>query len=81
MPPDDGSAIHWQAVRTQGHTGLELAPDSALCVTVPGAAALWEDTVKNFGTLDLKQAWPQSIIISLCIRTASCLPIHSNTKY
>lgn len=45
-----------QAVRAQGITGHELPADSALCVTVPGAAALWEDMVKIFGTLDLKQA-------------------------
>lgn len=42
-------------MRAQGKTGTELPPDSALCVTVPGAAALWEDTVKGFGKLDLKQ--------------------------
>ena len=44
-----------QEVRKRGIGGPELPPGSALCVTVPGAPALWEDTVKTFGKLDLKQ--------------------------
>ena len=34
---------------------MEFEPYSALTVTVPGAAAAWEDTVKMYGRLSLKQ--------------------------
>ena len=44
-----------QEVRKRGIGGPELPPGSALCVTVPGAPALWEDTIRAFGKLDLKQ--------------------------
>lgn len=44
-----------QEVRRRGICGPELPAGSALCVTVPGAPALWEDTVKAFGKLSLKQ--------------------------
>ena len=44
-----------QEVRRRGICGPELPAGSALCVTVPGAPALWEDTVKAFGKLNLKQ--------------------------
>ncbi|BDA50498.1 Glutathione hydrolase proenzyme [Coccomyxa sp. Obi] len=50
-----------EAVRAQGIKGHELPADSALCVTVPGAAALWEDTVKSFGTLSLEQVLQPAI--------------------
>ncbi len=49
------SDVHAQEVRRRGIEGPELPPGSALCVTVPGAPALWEDTVKTFGKLSLKQ--------------------------
>ena len=49
------TAIHTQEVRRRGVEGPELPPGSALCVTVPGAPALWEDTVKTFGKLSLEQ--------------------------
>lgn len=42
-------------MRSRGHKGTELPPDSALTVTVPGAAALWEDVTKTFGSLPLAQ--------------------------
>lgn len=42
-------------MRAQGILGLDLPPFSALTVTVPGAAALWEDVVKLYGKLSLKQ--------------------------
>ena len=52
----DREMCSWvQEVRKRGIGGPELPPGSALCVTVPGAPALWEDTVKTFGRLDLKQ--------------------------
>ena len=35
--------------------GGEFEPFSALTVTVPGAAAAWEDTVKMYGKLSLKE--------------------------
>ena len=49
------SNMHTQEVRRRGIEGPELPPGSALCVTVPGAPALWEDTVKTFGKLSLRQ--------------------------
>ena len=42
-----------QAVRAKGIKGHELPPYSALTVPVPGAAALWEDVVKEFGSKSL----------------------------
>ena len=50
-----------QEVRRRGFCGPELPHGSALCVTVPGAAALWEDTVKTFGKLSLKQVCTQPL--------------------
>ncbi|CAK0786946.1 hypothetical protein CVIRNUC_010160 [Coccomyxa viridis] len=50
-----------EEVRKRGIGGPELPPGSALCVTVPGAPALWEDTVKTFGRLDLKQVLQPAI--------------------
>ena len=44
-----------QHVRSLGHHGLDMPPFSALTVTVPGAAALWEDVIKTYGNLTLKQ--------------------------
>ncbi len=35
--------------------GSELPCRGALAVTVPGAAALWEDTIKAFGKLPLAE--------------------------
>ena len=45
-----------QHVRSLGIDGLDMPPFSALTVTVPGAAALWEDVIKKHGKLTLKQA-------------------------
>jgi gamma-glutamyltranspeptidase len=45
-------------VRERGIAGSELPARGALAVTVPGAAALWEDAVKAFGKLSLAQARP-----------------------
>ena len=59
-------------MRRRGIGGPELPPGSALCVTVPGAPALWEDTVKTFGKLDLKQVWVLNRHIS-APSTAYCL--------
>ncbi len=63
-----GGNVHcWaQAVRRLGHKGTELPPESALTVTVPGAAALWEDAVKTFGSLPLAQAWPFLLSLPCC---------------
>ena len=44
-----------QKARELGVKGMEFEPYSALTVTVPGAAAAWEDTVKMYGKLSLKQ--------------------------
>ena len=51
----DTAAPTGQAVRERGITGSELPVRGALAVTVPGAAALWEDTVKAFGKLPLAE--------------------------
>lgn len=45
-----------QAVRGKGIEGHELPPYSALTVPVPGAAALWEDVVKQHGSKPLAEA-------------------------
>ncbi len=44
-----------EAIRAAGITGSELPPSSALSVTVPGAAALWEDVLQQWGTRSLQQ--------------------------
>ena len=44
-----------QAVRGKGVKGNTLPTASALTVTVPGTAAMWEDTVTHFGRLPLSQ--------------------------
>lgn len=46
-----------QKARELGVTGGEFEPFSALTVTVPGAAAAWEDTIKTYGKLSLKEVW------------------------
>ena len=43
------------AVRARGMRGTALPPFHALAVTVPGAAAAWEDAVKQWGKLPLAQ--------------------------
>ena len=61
---------HAQEVRRRGICGPELPAGSALCVTVPGAPALWEDTVKAFGKLSLEQVpggFPQAAC-PLCLQ-------------
>ena len=51
-----GNHLLWvQEVRSRGITGLDLPSFSALTVTVPGAPALWEDVIRSFGKLSLKQ--------------------------
>ena len=55
-----------QAVRERGVSGSELPARSALAVTVPGAAALWEDTIKTFGKLSLAEVRRPT-----CLRVAS----------
>ena len=44
---------------SQGMRPLELK--SGLCVTVPGAAMLWEDSVKEFGNLSMKEVLEPAI--------------------
>ena len=45
-----------EAVRERGVRGGALPPFHALTVTVPGAAAAWEDAVRLWGKLSLEQA-------------------------
>lgn len=43
-------------VRSRGISGSALPPFHAITVTVPGAAAAWEDAAHRWGTLPLSQA-------------------------
>ena len=43
-------------VRARGIKGSALPPFHAITVTVPGAAAAWEDAAQQWGTLPLSQA-------------------------
>lgn len=58
-----------QKAREMGCKGSEFPPFSALTVTVPGAAAAWEDTIKTYGKLSLKQVMCNSMS---CSCHASC---------
>ena len=49
------SGLTLEAVRKLGIKGTALPPFHTVTVTVPGAAAAWEDAVKQWGTLDLEQ--------------------------
>ena len=53
FPSDNVSDV--QKARELGCKSSEFPPFSALTVTVPGAAAAWEDTLKTFGKLSLKE--------------------------
>ncbi|KAK9835342.1 hypothetical protein WJX81_003771 [Elliptochloris bilobata] len=55
------AALTLEAVRERGITGSELPMRGALAVTVPGAAALWEDTIKAFGKLPLAEVLQPAI--------------------
>uniref|UniRef100_A0A383V5K4 Gamma-glutamyltransferase n=1 Tax=Tetradesmus obliquus TaxID=3088 RepID=A0A383V5K4_TETOB len=44
------AGLSLEAVRAAGITGSELPPRHALTVSVPGAAALWEDSVTHWGS-------------------------------
>ena len=55
-----------EAVRERGVHGGALPPFHALTVTVPGAAAAWEDAVRLWGKLSLQQ---------VCLRCRSCLRV------
>jgi len=44
------AALSLQAVRAAGITDSQLPTRSALCATVPGAVAFWEDAVKHWGS-------------------------------
>lgn len=54
-------ALTLQKARELGVTAGEFEPFSALTVTVPGAAAAWEDTVKMYGKLTLKEVLQPAI--------------------
>lgn len=43
-------ALTLDLIRERGHVGTEILPSTdALCVVVPGAAAVWEDVVARYG--------------------------------
>ncbi|KAK9787880.1 hypothetical protein WJX73_007818 [Symbiochloris irregularis] len=50
-----------EAVREKGIKGTELPPYSPLCITVPGAAALWEDLVKEHGSKSMQDVLQPAI--------------------
>lgn len=50
------SGARHKQVRKLGIRGAALPPFHAVTVTVPGAAAAWEDAVQQWGTLPLSQA-------------------------
>ena len=44
-------ALTLDLIRSRGHVGSEIVPSTdALCVMVPGAAAVWEDVVARYGS-------------------------------
>lgn len=49
------------SVAAAGVTGTELPVHSALCVTVPGAVALWEDALKAWGRQGLSDVLAPAI--------------------
>ncbi len=49
------AALTLDWVHAQGVTGHELPPFHAMTATVPGAAALWDDAVSQWGRLRLEQ--------------------------
>ena len=53
-----------EAVRERGVKGGALPAFHALSVTVPGAAAAWEDAVRLWGNLSLEQARLRACIAS-----------------
>lgn len=61
-----------QVAREKGCHGHELPAFSALTVTVPGAAAAWEDTVREFGSGKVTLA--QVAACSSCILRHAWLP-------
>lgn len=44
------AGLSLEAVRAAGITDSQLPTRSALCATVPGAVAFWEDAVKHWGS-------------------------------
>jgi len=55
------SGLTMEAVRAAGFKGTALSPFHPLAVTVPGAAAAWEDAVKQWGRLPLAQVLQPAI--------------------
>ncbi|EGD73073.1 hypothetical protein PTSG_04788 [Salpingoeca rosetta] len=70
------AATSLEHVRQLGHTGSKLPADHALCVTVPGAAAGWVDTVEAFGTMSLRQVLQPAIDLA-----EEGAPIHHITAH
>lgn len=52
-----------ECVRSKGINGHEMPPFSPLTVSVPGAAALWEDAVAQWGKLSLAQVGVLSLLL------------------
>lgn len=55
------AGLTMDAVRQRGFQGSAMDPFHALAVTVPGAAAAWEDAVKQWGELTLAQVLQPAI--------------------
>ena len=60
-------------MRERGVSGRELPLLSGLCVTVPGTAMAWEDTLMSFGRLPLAQVHLAGFAeFSACSSHSSC---------
>lgn len=62
-----------QKARELGVKGKEFEPFSALTVTVPGAAAAWEDTIKTYGKLSLKEVSQHVLLACHTAKKAQCV--------
>lgn len=67
---------HPPGLRARGVEGNQIPPQHALTVTVPGAAALWDDCVSKFGKLSLKQVLQPAIELA-----ESGFPVSPVTAY
>eukprot|EP00808_Paulinella_micropora_P005585 g14260.t1 len=61
-----------------GPNGLELQGDSAHCVTVPGAAAGWVDTVRRFGSGRLSLG---EVLEPAALLAEEGFPVHAVTAF
>ena len=58
------AALDLAAVRAAGQTGAALDASSVHCITTPGAAAAWVDTIERFGRLPLADVLAPAIALA-----------------